>query len=84
MPHSQGLSSNLYPSRINPILHIDTYFFKIHIVPPLPIYAYSNDQSGKINEWNICILVDRWRIPYLLNFPDIINLFYYDETLRMN
>jgi len=29
MPHSQGLSNNLYPSQINPIHHIDTYLFNI-------------------------------------------------------
>ena len=39
MLHSQGLPSNPYPSRINPIPHIDTYFFKIQsniILPSTP------------------------------------------------
>jgi hypothetical protein len=30
MLHSQGLSNNPYPSRINSILRIDTYLFKLH------------------------------------------------------
>ena len=30
MPHSQVLSNNFYPERINPILSINTYLFKVH------------------------------------------------------
>jgi hypothetical protein len=30
MPHSQGISNNTFMSRINPILRIDTYLFKVH------------------------------------------------------
>ena len=36
MPHSQGLSSNPYPSRINPIPRIDTYLFKVQSNIALP------------------------------------------------
>ena len=35
MPYSQELFSNLYPSRINPISHIDTYFLKISSSPAI-------------------------------------------------
>ena len=36
MPHSQGLSNKSILSRINPIIRIDTYLFKVHSNIDLP------------------------------------------------
>ena len=37
MPYLQGLSINPILSRINPIIRIDIYFFKIHSNTVLPL-----------------------------------------------
>ena len=36
MPHSQGLSKNSYAEPNQPILRVDTYFFKVHYNDVLP------------------------------------------------
>ena len=55
MPHSQGLSNNHYPERINPIPSIDTYFFPVGVnFESTPTFFHSGyltcpSQSSRLN-----------------------------------
>ena len=67
MPHSQGLSNNPYPTRINQIPHIHTYFFKIHsnIVLPSTPRAYQRSLSSRLpatilKEFLPCSILVTW------------------------
>ena len=88
MPHSQGLSNNPYPERINPIPHIDMYFLtsililSSHIRLSLPKGLFPVGLPTKILKTlvNYAILVTS---PAHLNFIDLITLAILGERYKL-